>query len=225
MNLKVNYFENSLNLEKDNIKAIEIENKKMFFRFINNLYEIKNGLKVNELYFYNNKNDELDLSNRIEIYTNYFDLDINSKKNINNLTKIIVNELGDKDKDDIFNIYKKVYKKIINLLSSIDLPLTINDTITTEDIIKLSKVSINIKNYLLENLLLLIDLEKVLKSNYILFFINLKQYLSKEELLEFYKYVIYNNINIVLIDSQGYGVPLVFEKKLIIDADLEEFMI
>ena len=225
MNLKVNYFENSLNLEKDNIKAIEIENKKMFFRFINNLYEIKNGLKANELYFYNDKNDELDLSNKIEIYTNYFDLDINSKKNINNLTKIIVNELGDKDKDDIFNIYKKVYKKIINLLSSIDLPLTINDTITTEDIIKLSKVSINIKNDLLENLLLLIDLEKVLKSNDILFFINLKQYLSKEELLEFYKYVIYNNINIVLIDSQGYGVPLVFEKKLIIDADLEEFMI
>lgn len=225
MNLKVNYFENNLIIEKDNIQVIEIENKKMFFRFINNLYEIKNGLKVNELYFYNNKNDELDLSNRIEIYTNYFDLDINSKKNINNLTKIIVNELGDKDKDDIFNIYKKVYKKIINLLSSIDLPLTINDTITTEDIIKLSKVSINIKNDLLENLLLLIDLEKVLKSNYILFFINLKQYLSKEELLEFYKYVIYNNINIVLIDSQGYGVPLVFEKKLIIDADLEEFMI
>ena len=162
MNLKVNYFENNLIIEKDNIQVIEIENKKMFFRFINNLYEVKNGLKVKELYFYNDKNDELDLSNKIEIYTNYFDLDINSKKNINNLTKIIVNELGDKDKDDIFNIYKKVYKKIINLLSSIDLPLTINDTITTEDIIKLSKVSINIKNDLLENLLLLIDLEKVL---------------------------------------------------------------
>ena len=61
MNLKVNYFENNIKFNNDNIQVIEIENKKMFYRFISNLYEIKNGLNVNELYFYNDNNDELNL--------------------------------------------------------------------------------------------------------------------------------------------------------------------
>ncbi len=225
MNLKVNYFENNIVLESDKVQVIEIENKKMFFRFINNLYEIKNGFKLNELFFYNDNNDELDLSNKLEIYTNFFDLDLNSKKNINNLTKFIINNLTDNEKDNIFNIYKKVYKNLISILNNIDLPLSISDSLNVEDIIKLSKISINVKNDLLENLLLIIDLEKIFKVNNVLFFINLKQYLNKDELLEFYKYAIYNNVNIVLIDSQGYGVPINFEKKLIIDSELEEFML
>ena len=225
MNLKVNYFENNIVLESDKVQVIEIENKKMFFRFINNLYEIKNGFKLNELFFYNDNNDELDLSNKLEIYTNFFDLDLNSKKNINNLTKFIINNLTDNEKDNIFNIYKKVYKNLISILNNIDLPLSISDSLNVEDIIKLSKISINVKNDLLENLLLIIDLEKIFKVNNVLFCINLKQYLNKDELLEFYKYAIYNNVNIVLIDSQGYGVPINFEKKLIIDSELEEFML
>ena len=87
------------------------------------------------------------------------------------------------------------------------------------------KISINKTDDLLNNLLLLIDLEKVLKINEILFFINLKQYLSQEELIEFYKYAIYNEIKIVLVDSQSYGVKLDYEKKLIIDANLDEFVL
>lgn len=87
------------------------------------------------------------------------------------------------------------------------------------------KISINKTDDLLDNLLLLIDLEKVLKINEILFFINLKQYLSQEELIEFYKYAIYNEIKIVLVDSQSYGVKLDYEKKLIIDANLDEFVL
>ncbi len=225
MNLKVNYFENNLKFDNDNIQVIEIENKKMFYRFISNLYEIRNGLNVNELYFYDDNNDELNLTNKIEVYTNFFDFDINSKKNLNSLTKIIINSLSDKDQNNIFNTYKKIYKSLSNILTNIDLPITINDTFSIEDLIKLSKISINIKNDLLDNLLLLIDLEKILKLNNILFFVNLKQFLNNDELIELYKYAIYNNIIIVLIDSQSYGATINFEKKLIIDSDLEEFVL
>ena len=81
------------------------------------------------------------------------------------------------------------------------------------------------KDELLDNLLLLIDLENTLKFNNILVFVNLKQYLSKNELIEFYKYAIYSKIQILLIDSQAYGVTLEYEKKLIIDENLDEFVI
>ena len=58
-----------------------------------------------------------------------------------------------------------------------------------------------------------------------MFFINLKQYLTNDELLELYKYSIYCQIPIVLIDSQTYGTSLKYEKKLIIDSELDEFML
>ena len=105
-----------------------------------------------------------------------------------------------------------------------DLPLTVVDK-DINNIVKLIKLSINYKNDLLDNLLLLIDLEKILKISNILIFVNLKQYLEQEELIELYKYAIYNQIKIILIDSQAYGTKLLYEKKLIIDKDLVEFML
>lgn len=225
MNLKVNYFENSIKFKNDSIQVFEIENKKMFFRFVNDLYEIKNANNSFELYFYDDNHVEINLTGKIEIYTNYFDLDINSKKNINYLSKIIAETISDEEKNELFNIYKKMYKNVTSVLKNIDLPLTINNDISIEDVIKFSKVSIVKKSDLLDNLFLIIDLEKILKLNSLIFFVNLKQYLNKEELVELYKYSIYNNVNISLIDSQSYGTKLDYENKLIIDSDLEEFMI
>ena len=46
-----------------------------------------------------------------------------------------------------------------------------------------------------------------------------------EELNELNKYSLYNNIKILLIDSQCYNSTNKFEKKLIIDRNLEEFLL
>ena len=118
-----------------------------------------------------------------------------------------------------------MYKSMASLLKNIDLPLSLSEDVSIDDIIKLCKISINNSNDLLNNLFLLIDLEKVLKLNKLLFFINLKQFLTKAELVEFYKYAIYNGIRIVLVDSQSYGATISYEKKLIVDNELEEFVI
>ena len=225
MNLNVSYFENNITFLDDKIQVIEIENKKLFFRFINDLYSIKIGEKINELYFYDDKRKELNFCEKIEIYTNYFDLEINSKKNLNALSKEIINTISDLEKEDLIKIYQKIYKSISKILKNIDLPIIIDEDVNIENIIKLSKFMIKNTNDLLENLFNLIDLFKFLKINNILFFINLKQYLNKDELVEFYKYAIYNNIKICLIDSQSYGIKLDYENKLIIDIDLEEFVI
>lgn len=225
MNLKINYFDNNIKIENDNIQVIEIENKKTFYRLVSDLYKIKNDEKLDEVFFYDNNNQEINMYNKVDLYVNFFDVDLNSKKNLNVLNKNIINSLTDNVKEEILNNFKKLSKSFTKILSDIDLPLSLNDNITVDDIIKLLKISINKTDDLLNNLLLLIDLEKVLKINEILFFINLKQYLSKEELIEFYKYAIYNEIKIILIDSQCYGIKLDYEKKLIIDMNLDEFML
>ena len=225
MNLKINYFDNNIKIENDYIQVIEIENKKTFYRLVSDLYKIKNDEKLDEVFFYDDNNQEINMYNKVDLHVNFFDIDLNSKKNLNALNKNIINSLTDNVKEEILNNFKKLSKSFAKILSDIDLPLSLNDNITVDDIIKLLKISINKTDDLLNNLLLLIDLEKVLKINEILFFINLKQYLSQEELIEFYKYAIYNEIKIVLVDSQSYGIKLDYEKKLIIDANLDEFVL
>lgn len=225
MNLKINYFDNNIKIENDYIQVIEIENKKTFYSLVSDLYKIKNDEKLDEVFFYDDNNQEINMYNKVDLYVNFFDIDLNSKKNLNILNKNIINSLTDNVKEEILNSFKKLSRSFTKILSDIDLPLSLNDNITVDDIIKLLKISINKTDDLLNNLLLLIDLEKVLKINEILFFINLKQYLSQEELIEFYKYAIYNEIKIVLVDSQSYGVKLDYEKKLIIDANLDEFVL
>lgn len=225
MNLKINYFDNNIKIENDYVQVIEIENKKTFYHLVSDLYKIKNDEKLDEVFFYDDDNQELNMYNKVDLYVNFFDIDLNSKKNLNALNKNIINSLTDNIKEEILNNFKKLAKSFTKILSDIDLPLSLNDNITVDDIIKLLKISINKTDDLLSNLLLIIDLEKVLKMNEILFFINLKQYLSQEELIEFYKYAIYNEIKIVLVDSQSYGIKLDYEKKLIIDTNLDEFVL
>lgn len=225
MNLKINYFDNNIKIENNYIQVIEIENKKTFYRLVSDLYKIKNDEKLDEVFFYDDNNQEINVYNKVDLYVNFFDIDLNSKKNLNVLNKNVINSLTDNVKEEILNNFKKLAKSFTKILSDIDLPLSLNDNITIDDIIKLLKISINKTADLLSNLLLIIDLEKVLKMNEILFFINLKQYLSQEELIEFYKYAIYNEIKIVLVDSQSYGIKLDYEKKLIIDVNLDEFVL
>ncbi len=225
MNLKINYFDNQIRLNKENIQVIEIENKKTFYRLVKDLYSIKNNEKLNEIYFFDDNNQEINMYDKVELYINFFDLELNSKKNLNMLNKNIVNNINDQEKNEILNNFKKLYKSFNKILFNVDIPIILNNDITIEDIVKFFKISINKHNDLLDNLLLLIELEKTLKINEILFFINLKQYLNKEELIELYKYSIYNEITIVLIDSQSYGIKLEYENKLIIDENLDEFVL
>ena len=121
--------------------------------------------------------------------------------------------------------YSKLCKLINNELLKTELPVSISTDDNIENIIKMFKYKINQNEDLLDNLLLILDLETVLNSNKALCFINLKQYLSSEEILEFYKYASYNSINVIMIESTRYDYFTNYEKIIIIDQSLDESMI
>lgn len=225
MKINISYLENEIEIIPDYVFAIEIENKKYFYRLTHELYNIYQGMISNEITLYDDNHQEITGTNKIKIFINYFDFQLDSKKYINDISKYIENNISEENKMKLINEYKKItslYKKALN---EIDLPLCINPDFDIENLIKLLKIKLEIKNEILDNLLLLIDLENALNRKNILFFINLKQYLTNDELLELYKYSIYCQIPIVLIDSLTYGTSLKYEKKLIIDSELDEFML
>lgn len=225
MKININYLEHDIQIQEGYISVLEIENKKYFYRIINDFYSIYNSNIIEDITFLNEEDQEINYSNKLKIFINYFDFNFDSKKYINEISKYVNDQITEKDRDTLAKQYAKIVSIYKRILNDIDLPLSVESEINMDNLTKLMKININYKHELLDNLLLLIDLEKVLENNNLLIFINLKQYLNKEELQELYKYSIYNHIQLLLIDSQSYGVTLNNEIKLIIDENLDEFML
>lgn len=225
MKINIDYIDNVIIITDDTIFNIEIENKTYFYRLISEFNAIANGELVENINFVDKYNNELTLLNRIDLYIDYFNIDFNSKKVINSLYKMLKNNLKEENKIKINNYYSKIKNILSKTFIDYNLSLVINDEFDLEMLFKMLKVSIKNKDNLFDNLLLLIDINSIFNINELLVFINLKQYLTNEELKEFYKYSLYNNVKIILIDSQSYGTANEYEKKLIIDNNLDEFLL
>lgn len=225
MKITIDFLDNEIELRNNTIFNIEIENKVYFYRIINELNLISKGVLSNSITFFDENNKEINLSSKVDLYIDYFNIEFSSKKIINNLYKMLKTNISEEDKVKVNKCYLKIKSILSKSFLDYNLPLTIIDEFDLDTIFKLLKVSIESKNNLFENLLLLIDINNNFKINEILIFVNLKQYLTLEELNEFYKYSLYNNVKILLIDSQCYGVTNKFENKLIIDGNLDEFLL
>lgn len=224
MKIKFDYLENVLDLS-NNVFSLEIENKNYFYRCVRDLNFISNGDILDKFYCFNSDNSELVIAGKIMVVSDYFNFDELFKCYSNPFIKYISTFCNDEINNKFTTDYKKIKKDFTQLIKEVDLPILINDEFNLEIFIKLLKPRFLIDNNLLNNLFLCIDLEKIFKLNKILVFVNLKQYLNQDELIEFYKYALYNQVKILLIDSQSYGPTLEYEHKLIIDKNLDEIML
>lgn len=224
MKINVNYIENELIVEDNKILNIEIYNKKFFYRFIKDLNLIENGNTIEEIIAFNKQNEEITLTNKIEILSNFLDFDLYNKKYSSDFQKYIVKNSEEKNIDKIVKEYSKVYDSISNIVNLIDIPITIKNDFDFESIIKSFKFEVNFFDNLLNNLIDLLEVKLNLSKEKIYVFINLKSYLSNEDLLELYKYIFVKNINSIFIDTNKYDDLNDNVNKIIIDTDLDEFV-
>ncbi len=225
MKIKISFLDSELDFSVCNIYSLEVHNKKYLYRISKLFYMLSNDTNIDDIKAYDKNNKEILITNKIRFFTNYFDFNFNSKKYNNDITKYIISNLEQYESEKILKAYRKICELLNKELLKLDLPISINVEEGITNVIKLLKYSINNKEELLDNLLLLIDLETILNSNKVLCFINLKQYLSKEELEELYKYATYNSVNFILIDSIKYNCIKEYEKLIIIDENLEDYML
>ena len=225
MKLCIKYIDNNLVFNNEYINCLEVENKNYFYKIVKELNNIANGEMEDNIIFTDNESNEINIINKINIIIDYFNIDFNSKKILSLINKKINSSISVNDKDNLSKLYNKIKKIYIPILNDMNLNIDINNDFDLDLIIKLLNVSIKNKDNILDNLFLLIDIEHELNMNKLLVFVNLKQYLNEQELIELYKYLLYNNIVVLLIDSQAYGISNEYEKKIIIDNDLEEYKI
>lgn len=215
MKFRFTFVDNQIEVSNEYIRCIEVENNNYFWRIVNNLNNYCNQSEnIDELIVKENFD--------IDLLVDYFNISSNSKKYITNILKHIENNLD----DDYYEKIRKSYNKIIDIFSGIiydlDLPLNINNDFSINKLLKLMNISIKDTNDLLQNILTYIEISMLIQQKAIIF-INLKSYLSKAELTELYKYCIYNKVKVLLIDNSLHGPTLDYEKKLIIDCNLEEY--
>lgn len=222
MKITISYLENNVEITNDFINVLEIENKKVFFRLINDLNQICNGNVIEEIKAFSD-DKEINITNKVNVISDFFNIDFSRYMLL--INKLINENLKDNSDKSLLLLYKKLIQKYNNIISTVDLPIAVNNDATIESLTKLFKLKVNYKSSIIENLFSIIELERSLKSSKFIVLVNLKQYLDDNELNELYKYSIYNNVNIILIDSQCYGCSHDFEKKLIVDDNLVEFMI
>lgn len=215
MKFRFSFIDNQIEVSDEYIRCIEVENNNYFWRIVNNLNNYCNQTEnIDELIIEENFD--------IDLLIDYFNISGNSKKYITNILKHIENNID----DDNYEKIRKGYNKIVDIFSStiydLDLPLNISNDFSISKLLKIMNISIKDTNNLLQNILTYIEISILIQQKTIIF-INLKSYLSKAELIELYKYCIYNKVKVLLIDNTLHGTTLDYEKKLIIDCNLDEY--
>ena len=225
MKLRINGFENELNLGDGKVNIVQIENSKLFTHIIDVLNDKINGIDNNEIFLFDEKNEELNISKEMIIVFDMFNIDFNTKKIIGKIYDIISNNIKENSDELIEKINFNIRKKLINELNDLPFNFDVKETIDVLDLLKIYNVKIDFKMYsnILEKVELLIDIISNLKIATVLIIPNLKSYFSEKELLELYKYSLYNEISLISIERRKYR-KLKYEQILYIDNEYDDFL-
>lgn len=218
MNLQIKGFDFLINLE-NNINILVIENKKFYREIVNTLLnklDIKNGNIL-----LSNETELLEPHKNLFTFYDYYSFDIN-KYCLTKLYKKIRENTLEEYFDETNIIKHKIEEYIYKIIEDYGEYLEINGEI---DIVSMLKsLDVKIKNYPEISIDKLIDYMCIISELFNIdnfCFINLKDIFSEEELIEFYKYIRYNDFKVVLVENKKSKI-LKTENTFVIDEDLCE---
>lgn len=221
MKLKVFNFETVLKLNVGKINIVEIEDIRLFRKVVETIRAQQSNLEVEEkVYIYDEGFNEFNYSKTILIL-DFLDLISNLKTNTT-FFSIIDAEADELKEEAIQLINTQLNEFASKILYDIDIDLSYQESYSIRDLLRIIKIKVNDTGNILENLFTLIDFYSLLDPGAILFLVNLKSYLDSKELSELYKYILGNNLNIVLLERSGLGKTLKYEQKLHIDKTFDD---
>lgn len=206
-------FENKIIFKSEKINVLEIYDKKLFANFIGYINEQCNGEgeEDNRIVLMNDSKRQ-EIGKNIFLLTDLFNIDFNSKKILNKIYAVIEQNIKNRQDDEI---------------NEIPFEFNMNSDIDVQDLLKIFNVKIDTSCYIsiVEKIEFIIDIISNFKIAEILVIPNLKTYLNECELLEIYKYSIYNNVNLLLVENVLENKLLKYEQKNIIDENFDEMLL
>lgn len=210
-------FSGPIKFSENKNTVLVLENKKFFRNF---LFDLKNQI--------NGLSGEIVISEDYEpirfkdicLLNDYINIDMNEKAILNKVYSDLLS-ISEKDLQKETEEFKLTALQYFStLISKSDIELFFDD-IDFSNLLKSLKIRVEDNEVFLEKILDLIKIYTLMFGYKLIVFINLKEFVSEEELSEIYKYCNYNKINIMLIENFQKN-PLPNEKIIIIDDDLCE---
>ena len=222
----INGFENEIQFDDEHINVLTINNSKCFSHIIGILNDKINGIESNEIFLLDEKNQEIKMDKKVYIVLDIFNIDYNSRKVLNKIYDIIAENIEKNQDYEVEKMVMELRNYIIQEINELPFEFVMKSELEIPEILKLYNLKIDDVNYtsILEKVEILIDIISTLKVADILIIPNLKLFLSNEELVELYKYSLYNNVKLLLIERNNEE-QLKYEKNIIIDENFCDFII
>lgn len=206
-----------LNFDLKNVFSLIIENPEEYFNLTNQLVMQSEGgdgdWVLSDVL-------PLELSKNILVIYDFYHLDCNNKKFDNMLKTEIMKLPKSVDFNEyVTNINKEIAKLNDKIISNLPIKVFVNDDISFEQILKLSKFSFKEETKLLERLINYIENYLQLSTLKVVVLIGSKSVLDNDHIKLLIKDLEYKDLKILLIDSQDRFLDYDCEK-IIIDNDL-----
>ena len=224
MKLKLNGFENEIEFEEETVNVISVNNVECFRNIISSINSKILGEEINEVFLLNDEKEELDMNKEVLMVLDVFNIDYNSKKILSKIYELIEEKIVMNQDFEIDNKIFELRNYIIEEINELPFEFIMKDEIKIMDILKMYSLKIDSYNYnkLTEKIEFLIDIISTLKIAKILIIPNMKLFLTDEEVVEVYKYSLYNNVNLLIIERNDRK-KLKYEKKLVIDENFYDY--
>ena len=211
-------FNFKINFEEKNIVSLIVENKRIYRKIVEDLV---NNLNIEDGNIILSRNNKLIMPEKeFFVFSDYFNFDIN-KFVLNKYYKELKNLSENEFLNETLKI-KEILKDYINKIAENNYSLKFEDDLDVSQILKAFSIKFERSEDLLLNLFEWLKILNELLGYEIFFFINLENFLSEEELLEFSKFILYNKYKVVFLENFHRNKLFEDDNLIIIDNDLCE---
>lgn len=211
-------FNFKIDFEDKSIFSLIIENKKLYRKIIEDLI---NNISIDDGNIILSKNNKLIVPEKeIFVFSDYFYFDVN-KFVLNKYYKELKNLSENNFFDETLEI-KEVLRNYVTKLVENEYSIKLEEDLDISQILKAFGVKFQRNEDLLLNLFEWIKILNELLGYEIFFFINLENFLSNDELVEFSKFILYNKYRVVFLENFNRNKLFDDDNLIIIDNDLCE---
>ena len=195
-------WQRKIEIEDNIIYTVVFENKK-YYR--GNIFELINQHKGNEgSYILSNDNKEISFDKNSYIITDIFNIDINSKKVLTKIYNSLLKEIIE-DITSFNELSTNIRLYFEKLIFNSSLEIEQGEEIDMSSLLKIGDFKIHVENDdILEKFIKFLKVLTELCSYKIIFVVGLHNVFTKDEIIEIYKEVCLNKINIINIEYQQF---------------------
>lgn len=228
MIIRISNFENDIAISDEYVRVLEIEDKALFINIVQSINSLCYNQDSDEYILLLDGNKQLSFSKDAYFIFDVLNIDFNDRKILSKLYSTIKTNIY--LDDDIRQKLEKYHAEMFNLVDStlLDYPFefTFKPELVIEDLLKLYGIRlINEGQSFVDKVFYLIDLISILDLCEVLIFCNIKLFFTKNQLEEIYKYIIHNQLNVLLLEGSSTDQLLKYEKKNRIDMEFDDYKI